>query len=227
METNRKYTKEEVEKAAMLFSKRLGQYPIEINIAVSAIMQNAMKGCPWEVMTSRNATFMRAYKEGRFAQSDKVKAFKLKGMPGKGSSKEQHYLLYSSMDMIIGIMNKESPLGILFTKEDLEMALKRRNEAVSKLVSFLKAGKFGIIGIHNTNDCSEVVVNGVRYPAFSVTLNDLIMYCTMYGYKFILPTPSNKKEKVDPSKASKKIDVVYSLLQRAPSGNALFIEIGK
>lgn len=215
-----------VEAASLEFSKRMKKYPPEVQIAMGIVMVNTMKGCPWGITTSRNREFMSAYEKGLFQNSSYVSAHKIRRQPG--IQNEDKYLVMVSMSKFIEILNKESPLGMMFTKEDFDSALERRNENINALQMFLSKGKVGMIGIFSLNDCNEVVVNGKRYPAFAVTLVDLVSYCQMYGYKFVFPKKDNNSfESLNPSVVLEKADIAYSLMPVAPSGNALFIRIGK
>lgn len=214
-----------IEKASLEFSRRIKKYPLEVQIAMGVVMINIVKGCPWGIATSRNREFMNAYEKGVFNNKPNVSAFKIRKQPGVMN--EDKYLVLVDMKEFISILNKESPLGLMFTKEDFIKAIARREEALNNLDKFLKKGNFGEIGIFNLNDCSEVVVNGKRYPAFAVTLADLASYCTLYGYNFKFPTRNGNIESLKPSVVLQRADVAYSLMPVAPSGNAMFIRIGK
>lgn len=201
-------------KAGEIFASRMESYPKEIQIAMGVTMSNIMKGCPWGIVTGENKEFMASRE--LFAKSNVVSAYQIKSQPGLG--KEDKYLILTTMKTMVNILNKEG-FGV-FEKKELDHALKKRDDAIKGITKFLQSGKIGEIGIFSTNESKEIVINGVSYPAFAITLVDLISYCTMYNYCFLI---GGKRFK--PEVLMKNIDKVYQNLQPAPSGNALLIKI--
>ncbi|MGV3076351.1 hypothetical protein ACEE21_14805, partial [Clostridium baratii] len=63
---------------------------------------------------------------------------------------------------------------------------------------------------------------GISYPAFCVTMPDLLALCVRNGYGLRLG--GNMRT---PNQVANHIDQVIPRLEIAPSGNALFVEIAK
>lgn len=209
-------TETNIERAGRIFSERMEKYPIEIRVAMGITMQNVMKGCPWGITTSKNQEFMRALPA--IQKSNQVNAFKLSDTQ-KGLHREDRYILLVSQKLIVDILNKEAG-GMLFDQNDFNHALQKRNNAIGELNDFLKKGKVGTIGIFNTNECHNIVAGGVNYPAFAVSLLDLLTYCAMYGYGLMV-----KGQKINTTVAANNIEKLYASLQVAPNGHALMISI--
>lgn len=206
----------DIERAGKIFAERMKKYPIDIQIAMGITMMNVMKGCPWGITTSRNREFMNALPE--IQKSQNVNAFKISGAQ-KGLHREDKYLVLVSQQFIINILNKEAG-GAIYNQEDYNHAIQKRNSAVEAFSEFLKKGNVGTIGIFNTNEGHSIIADGKNYPAFSVTLNDLLTYCAMYGYSLNV-----QGVKISMQTAQKNIIKLYESLQVAPNGHALFISI--
>lgn len=211
--------------ASLEFSRRLKKYPPEIGIAMGVVLLNLMKGNNWGIASDRNRSFMEAYNKGYFSRGS-VRAYKIRRQPGLGS--EEKYLVVVDMMKFIDILNTESPLGSMYTKEDLGNALKRRQMSLNQLATFLSKGAEGEIGIFNLNSASEIIINGKRYPSFAVTLTDLITYCVKFGYDFIFPTKDGRGvERISPNVVMNNMKTSLSLMPVAPSCNALIVHIAK
>jgi hypothetical protein len=208
-----------IERAGRIFSERMKKYPLEIQVAMGITMQNVMKGCPWGITTSKNPEFMRALPNIKNSKNP-VKAYKISGTQ-KGLHNEERYIMLVSQEMIVEILNKEAG-GMLFDQADFNHAIQKRNNSIKELYDFLQKGKSGIIGIFNTNECNNIVVNGVNYPAFAVSLQDLFSYCATCGYGIYVAGRA-----ISAKVASENLDKVYESLQVAPNGHALMIKVVK
>ena len=204
-------------RASLIFSKRMEKYDPEIKVAMGVVMLNLIKGCAWGITTEENPEFMKNLE--RFKTSEVVEAHKLKKISGVGA--EQKYLIIAPMKYMISILNKEAG-GVMFSQRDLDKAIERHDKAIRDLQAFMSKNKQGTIGIFNLNGCSEVIVNGKVYPAFSVTLLELIGFCKVYQYYFLVGG-----KKYTPEHIAKNLENIYPLMAPAPSGNALFITICK
>lgn len=220
---DRKFNNEEearLRRAGEEFSRRMKtNYPPEYDVAMGIVLPNLMKGCPWGITTGKNLAFMKNINAFIPKAGDSrrvVSAYKLSRMKGRES--EDRYLVMVSFDVFINILNKEG--GGVFDRRDLEHAKKKRTDALNELVKFLKAGKIGTIGIFNTNEDHCIVADGVEYPAFSVTLVELLSYCSLLGYGLMV-----LGNKISTTVALNNIEKLYETLQPAPNGHALMISI--
>lgn len=213
----RNLTEEEIRKAGEIFSKRMQKDPREIRIAVGLTMTNVIsKGCPWATVPASNVEFMNALDD--INKSQHVNAYKIGGSQ-KGKGKEDMYLMLVSQKLVVDIVNKEAG-AMIYDQKDFIHAIKKRDSALAELKEFLEKGKVGTIGIFNTNEGHNIIADGVNYPAFAVTLIDLLSYGAVYGYSLMV-----KGHKISMKTAASKIEGLYENLQVAPNGHALMISI--
>lgn len=224
MENNINQTLEEDEllrQASREFSQRMKSYPVDIQIAVPIVMLNIIKGCPWGIVSSENKDFMAHLTDLR--KSKYVAAYKLAGHNGR--NRKDKYLVVANFKTMMGILLKEGK-GIV-EPADIEFASKKRDGALNRLRSFLSSGRFGAIAIFSSISSAEIIADGRRYPAFDVTLFDLIKECIKYKRNFVFGENSVEPDVLLDMYQKGQIDKVFETLQVAPSENGLFIFIDK
>ena len=194
--------------AAQRFAQALSKYPSEVVTGVGLVIQNIPNGCTWAFVKDGNVDYekqIEAIKNNSYMDSIKIRG---------------GYLYSIKFDYLMSVLRKVA-VGYVNDKE-LQIASEHRQKALVDLDKHMKKGKVGKIGIYNLNDSSNVVVDGVRYPAFCVTIQDLLTLCVRNGYYLKL---GNSKR--TPEQVHKRLVEVVSRLEVAPSANALFIEITK
>lgn len=192
--------------AAIRFADELNKYPVEVAVGVGLIIQNIYKGCSWSFVTENNEEFKNTLEE--IKRNKSMSVFKIRG----------GYLLNMSMDYLLDILSKVATGYI--NQRDLQNASVHRQKALADLEKFIRKGGTGKIGIYNLNDTNSITVKGIRYPAFCVTLNDLLAICVRTGCKIKLGSKART-----PGQVANHMKGVIEGLELAPSANALFIEI--
>ena len=198
----------EVELAAARFSESLKQYPIEVSVGIGIVLPNLINGCSWGFVNDKNEEFIKLL--DTIKANKNMSTFKVKN----------GYLYNMNMSYLLDILSKTA--GGYVTSEDLEIASKHRQKALEDLNKFLAKGGSGQIGIYNLNDSPRITVRGTSFPAFCVTLNDLLAICERNGYGLLLGGQVRK-----PSDVARLAVQVIEKLEVAPSGNALFISVAK
>ena len=179
---------------------------IEEQIAIGLVSKNVLNGCSWEFVRDNKDV---RNNEGEFRQSKYCNLIKNK----------TGYIVTITFQRILEILNKEA--RGLFDKRDLELASKHRQEALVSLDNKMKKGYNGKIGIFCTNDSTSITINGVTYPAYAVTLQELLTVCTRNNYGLMMGGIRT------PNQVAAKAEQVMQILDMAPSGNALLVEIRK
>lgn len=195
-----------VEAAAIRFANALQSYPAEVAVGVGIVIPNLVNGCSWGFVNDSNAEFKKCL--NAIHSNPNMFAFKIKN----------GYLLNMNMDYLVSILSKVASGYV--TDRDLQIAIRHRQKALSDLEKFFKKGGSGKIGIFNLNDSPRITVKGVSYPAFCVTLPDLLAMCVRNGYGLKLGAKVRT-----PGEVSNKLLQVVERLEIAPSGNALFVEV--
>lgn len=194
------------QQAAEQFAQNMAKYPIEEQIAVGLVSKNILNGCSWEFV--RNNQDVRR-NEVAFKKSEHCNLIKNK----------TGYIVTIAFKRILEILAKEG-MGI-FNKKDLEIASKHREAAFISLDKKMKKGYNGKIGIFCTNDSTSITINGTTYPAYAVTLQEMLSLCARNNYGCVMGGIRTANE------VAAKHDQVMQILDLAPSGNALLIEIQK
>lgn len=195
-----------IQQAAKRFEASMANYPYEEQIAVGLVAKNLHNGCSWEFVRN-NPEVARAAED--FKKSSTCNLVKIKN----------GYIVTITMNRILEILNKEAK-GV-FSQEELRSASDHRQQAFVALDSKMKKGYNGRIGIFCTNDSTAITIQGKTYPAFAVTFNELITLCIRNNYGLKLGSLRT------PTEASAVADKIIPLLDLAPSGNALLIDIMK
>ena len=203
---------ENLRRAAEQFATNLEKYPIEEQIAISVISKNVLNGCSWEFV--RNNTDIRRNIE-HFKSS---KTCDLKEVTYSQDKRISGYLVLMNLNRLVDILSREA-LGV-FDKKTLQDALNHRQDAIFKCANLMKRNYKGRIGIFCTNDSPTITVDGISYPAFAVTLNELCSICAKMKYGFITGNTVRNSNEV-----YAHADAVIKALTVAPSSNALFINI--
>ena len=150
------------------FAENLEKYPLEVRIVVNITMVNVLNGCSWGFVGKTNKTFNE--------NIEKINAHeKMAAIPLKNG-----YLVQMDFDYLVSILDKTA--RGLISYADLMEASKKRNAAIHTLDKFMANGKGGKIGIYNLNDSNTITEKGVTYPAFAVTMSDLLSICSVHGY---------------------------------------------
>lgn len=199
-------------RAAEQFAINLEKYPIEEQLAITAISKNVLNGCSWEFV--RNTSDIRSELDS-FKNS---KSCELKEVTYSHDKKISGYLILMNLKRLVDILSKEA-LGV-FDQKALQDALTHRQDAVRSCAKLMQKGYRGRIGIFCTNDSSTITVDGTSYPAFAVTLNELCDICTRMNYGFLVGGAVRS-----PNEVKLRADAVIKACIVAPSSNALFIDI--
>lgn len=199
--------------AAQRFAENLSKYPIEEQIAVGAISKNVLNGCSWEFIR-KSKDFLET--RDRFKQNPNVSLQEVVYDHHKGVS---GFLVCMHMKYLCNLLAKEAP-GLI-RPEDLQRANKHRQDAILSLYNKMKTGYKGRIGIYCTNDSQSITIQGKTFPAYAVTLLEMLQVADNAGYGVLV----NGSVRAPRDVASHE-DAVLKALEVAPSGNALFINIG-
>lgn len=207
MMSTQNYSKNEA-LAAQKFAESLQKYPTEVQVGVGIVLPELMNGCSWGFVPDTNDEYKRVLED--IGKNRNMSSIKVQG--GFLYSIDMSYLLSVLGNVASG----------LYTKQDLEIASRHRMEALNALEKFLRKGETGKIGIYSLNDSPRITVKGVSYPAFCVTMQDLLSACVKNGYGLKLGNTVRTPGEV----LSHAVQVVERL-EIAPSKNALFIEVAK
>ena len=202
--------------ASLKFSERMTGYPKDIQVAMGITMLNVAAGCPWGITSETNKEFMSILPS--LKTSSHVKAYKLAKHPGRGA--EDKYIVLVNLKEMITILDREAK-GII-TSEDLKNAVKRHDDAIKRFYAFLQEGRYGDVAIYSLNKGQDIIASGRRYPAFSITLSELVSACMTFNYNIVFG-----KDKVRPDVVNKNLEKAYSNMLVAPSENGIFIKIAK
>ena len=203
---------ENVRRAAEQFATNLEKYPIEEQIAITAISKNVLNGCSWEFV--RNTSDIRSELDA-FRNS---KSCELKEVTYSHDKKISGYLVYMNLNRLVSILAKEG-MGV-FDQAALNKAVEHRKKAIVDCAKLMNQGYRGRLGIYCTNDSSTITVDGNSYPAFALTLEELCDICGQRNYGF--PVRGVVRS---PAEVKAKADGVIKACIVAPSSNALFIDI--
>lgn len=206
-------TPEEAELAYRQFHENLEKYGPAVQTAVEAIMNNFLKGCNWEILTTENKEIRDRFNE--INSSKDVSLYKIQGE----STKTSGYIITMDSRAIAEILGTEC--FNMYSEADLKKSMAKRDKQIADLANFMSKGKEGKIGIFNVNDSTTITVKGTTYPAFAVTFNALLGLCSQFGYGLVLDKLRTVEECAPlSSEIVKKLTV-------APSKNALFVTIKK
>lgn len=199
----------QLQQAAQIFAHKLdSMYPAEVGTVVNLVLPNLPNGCYWGFVREDNIEFRQLIDDIRKSPSLSV-------TPIRGG-----FMVEIALQYLLDILAKTA--GNVFGPQDIMYAQQNRQKHMVSLSKFMERGQSGKIGIFNLNDVPRITVNGKTYPAYNVTITDLIGLCAKNGYNFVM----NKKERT-PAEVMKHLPEVMARLELAPSKNALFIEIKK
>lgn len=196
------------EAAAIRFANELQKYPLEVSVGVGIIIPNLVNGCSWGIVNDTNEEYKKCL--DAIKSNGNMSSYKIRG----------GYLVTMNMDYLLSILGRIASGYV--TQRDLQIASEHRKKALVDLEKFMKKGGSGKIGIYNLNDSPRITVKGVTYPAFCVTMPDLLALCVRNGYGLKLGGVVRT-----PNQVASHIGQVIPRLEIAPSSNALFIEITK
>lgn len=201
--------------ASEKFAENLAKYPIEEQLAVGAISKNVLNGCSWEFV--RQTSDYRKHLE-EFKANPNVSVQEVV-YNHQAKTKVTGYLVYMNLSYLCNLLNKEAP-GLI-NQKDLELASKHREEAVESLYKKMKDRTFkGRIGIYCTNDSQSITVSGKTYPAYAVSLREMLQVAERCGYGVEVAGAVRR-----PSDVLAREDAVLKAMTVAPSSNAMFIDI--
>lgn len=192
------------------YEKALNNKPIEERLAASLISKNVLQGASW---TFCDMDSLLQEQEAEFAKSETCSLHKIicsrqEGVPG--------YLVSMKLERLLKLLGPDNK-GPL-TEKDLELAREYRERSEKALTDRLTSGYEGMIGIYCTSDLQTITVNGIVFPSFTVTLNELCAVCEKLEYGIVIG-----HKIVKPGSIIKLEDNVIETLLPAPSFNALFI----
>lgn len=205
---NEKVINQSAQAAAIRFATELQKYPPEVAVGVGIVIPNLVNGCSWGFVNDSNEEFKKCL--SAIDSNPNMSSFKIKG----------GYLVNINMDYLLPLLSRITSGYV--TQRDLQIAGEHRKKALVDLEKFMKKGGTGRIGIYNLNDSPRITVKGISYPAFCVTMPDLLTMCVRNGYGLKLGGVVRT-----PGQVANHINQVIPKLEIAPSGNALFIEIAK
>ena len=201
------------QKAAQQFAENLSKYPIEEQIVVGAISKNVINGCSWEFkrMDQELRQNFDAIKNNPNCDIKRVTYSKKSGIYG--------YLVYMNFTYLCNLLNTSAP-GLI-DAATLKEASQHRQEAIVSLASKMQSRKIkGLIGIYCTNDSQTITVQGKVYPAYAISLKELLQVCTRCNYGVVMNGAVRT-----PNQILQREDFVMENLLVAPSSNAMFIEV--
>jgi hypothetical protein len=199
--------------AAEQFARNMSKYPVEEQIAINSISANALNGCSWEFVR-RDVDIMKNM--DAFKNSKNVSLYEVTYSHDRGI---RGYLVCMDFSYMLNIFMKEAP-G-LFEAKELERIRELHTKALQKLGKLLAGKVFrGRIGIYCTNDGTTITKDGVTYPAFPVSLLELLQVCKQCGYGVVVDNISR-----NPDEVWKRAPAFLKASTVAPSSNALFIDI--
>lgn len=111
------------------------------------------------------------------------------------------------------------------TDADLNTMQKAMAEAQIDFEKFLirmgKRGTFsGTVGIYCTNDTTSIAYKGKSYPAFRLSMGDVLTRLSAYGYKIKVGNAF-----VTPQQATQSGQVLWDSVELSPTKTGLFINI--
>lgn len=112
------------------------------------------------------------------------------------------------------------------SNQDVAMMSESRNKAVYELEHFLiRKGKVsggfgGTIGIYCVNDVTTISYKGVTYPAFRVSMEQLLQYLAKYGYQIRVGNNF-----VPASQAGNAGQELWSSTKLSPTKTGIFVDI--
>lgn len=198
--------------AANRFAENLLKYPSEEQLAIISISKNVLNGCSWEFVR-KSVDYMK--EKDNFAKNKNVSMQEVvydhhKNITG--------YLISMNMNYLCNLLAKEAP-GLI-RSEDLKRATEHRQQAIQSLYNKMQSGYTGRIGIYCTNDSQSITIQGKTFPAYAVTLSEMLQIAKRCNYG----VPVNGVVR-PPEEVLKREDAVLRAMEVAPSGNALFINI--
>lgn len=201
-----------LESAALKFAENLEKYPAEEQYAVGVISKNVLNGCSWEfVRKNPGATrLIDAFNKNPNCSIQEVVYNRKAGVTG--------YLVYMNLSYLCSLLGKEAP-GLL-NQRDLMLASEHRKEAILSLAKRIQSGYKGLIGIFCTNDSQSITVDSHTYPAYTVSLREMLQVCQRYNYGIVIRGGVRT-----PSQVAQREDDALKELIVAPSSNALFVNI--
>lgn len=194
------------------FEKAMEKYPFEVSLVTSLISKNVLNGCSWEFESVNDMlrTNLGAISKNPNCSAQKVTFNHEKGIYG--------YLVFMKIDYLLKLLSPANcgPLN----DEDIQYALKHRDDAKKALITKIKKGYRGKIGIFCTNDSQNITIDGKTFPAYAITLKELCVICENMGYGIVIG-----KGVRNPQDVLAREDGVIEKATIAPSRNALLIEI--
>lgn len=203
-----------IQAAAERFGQNLAKYPEEEQLAVGAISKNVLNGCSWEFLR-KSPEYTRAIEA--FRRNPRVS---IQEVVYNHHSNITGYLVSMDMGYLCNLLIKEAP-GLL-RQEDLKRAQEHRQEAIKSLFNKMRSGYSGRIGIYCTNDSKSITIQGKTFPAYAVSLREMLQIAERAGYGVVVGGAVRH-----PQEVLKREDAVLRALEVAPSGNAIFINISK
>lgn len=210
-------TEEEQLQLARQYADNLSKYPEEEQLVIEKVVQNnLLRGCSWEFVrggTEDGRKIERLMEE--FKANPNVSA---QTVTYSQSPLRTGYLVYIVLPYALSILDKEAK-G-LFRKEDLEYASRHHQEAIVKLRKLMASRYQGVVGIYCTNDSTTITISGRSYPAFSLTLSEVLQQCVEAHYGMVIGGAVRM-----PNEIMQRADGVIRTATVAPSSNALLVTL--
>lgn len=211
--TQNNVSKTSQEQLAQQFADNLAKnQPIEMQIAIGLISQNMLRGCSWEFVRHNSDidANLEAFKNNPSVSAQKITYSR--------SPLQTGYLVYVRLDEALRVFEQSAP-GLIAPKE-LQYASRHHQEAVAQLQAMMTSGYKGVIGIYCTNDSQTITIRGRSYPAFAVTMNELLQLCVRNRYGLIIGGAVRQ-----PNQVQERADAIIEAATVAPSSNALLFEV--
>lgn len=205
-------TQEQKEQLSQQFADNLAKYPIEEQIATGLVSKNMLRGCSWEFVRNNPdiARNIEAFRNNPNVSAQEVTYSRSPVMTG--------YLVYIRLDYVLQVLTKEAP-GLI-EKQEVEYAVRHHRDAIVELQKLMSSGYRGSIGIYCTNDSQTITIRGKSFPAFAITLNELLQICARSNYGLEIGGAVRR-----PNEVQQRADAVIKASTVAPSSNALLFEI--
>lgn len=158
-------------------AKRAKQMSTGVQYAITTCLQNISNGAFWGFTTLDG---VKKHADSIREASPKIIARKL----GNACliEVEPEFLISSIIKIDPNILTNKDVADINQAKAEAHMAFERFLIARGKAQA--KEGKAyeGVIGIYCTNDVTTIASKGISYPAFRLSIGDVLQYLSRYGY---------------------------------------------
>lgn len=209
-------TEEEQRALANQYAENLLKYPMEEQIAITKVVLNLLRGCSWEFIRGNTEDSKRI--ERYMEEFKKNPNVSVQEVTYSQTPLRKGYLIYIVLPYALSILDKEAK-G-LFRPEDLQFASNHHQEAIVNIRKLMASRYTGQVGIYCTNDSPTITISGKSYPAFSLTLSEVLQLCVETRYGMVIGGKVR-----NPNEIMQRADGVIRTATVAPSSNALLVTL--